>query len=265
MLQNDRKIYYTLRLAAAMCFIGHGSFGIITKQIWCNYFGVFGIGHEMSYTLMPWVGIVDILMGISLLIYPTRIILGWLVVWGLLTALLRPLSGEVFAETIERAGNYGVPLALLILCSSNRLVTKGWFSLLSPENHVNTETLAKVVKCLGVVVFLLFAGHGFLNLIEKKAIMGQYSALGFSNPSLTAHIVGIFEIVAACTVLVRPLRPLIFALFIWKMGTELFYPHWELFEWIERGGSYGAILALWLALPRISLQKRNFDYGAIAL
>jgi len=25
----------------------------------------------------------------------------------------------------------------------------------------------------------------------------------------------------------------------------LFYPHYEIFEWIERGGSYGVLLALW--------------------
>src|SRR5471030_1914855 len=114
MLTDKKNIYYTLRFASAMCFIGHGSFGIITKQIWCNYFAVFGIGHDMSYHLMPLLGIVDILMGISLLLYPTRAILTWLVIWGTITALLRPLSGEPFFETIERAGNYGVPLALLI-------------------------------------------------------------------------------------------------------------------------------------------------------
>jgi hypothetical protein len=87
--------------------------------------------------------------------------------------------------------------------------------------------------------------------------MGQYSSLGFSNPVQVAHIAGIFEIVAACMVLIRPLRSFVFVLLIWKIGTELFYPHWELFEWIERGGSYGVLLALWLALPRISLQTRN--------
>jgi hypothetical protein len=257
MLQNDRKIYYTLRIAAAMCFIGHGSFGIITKQIWCNYFAVFGIGHDMAYRLMPWMGAVDILMGVSLLIYPTRAILLWLIVWGSITAFFRPLSGEPFAEFIERAGNFGAPLALLILCGPGDRLTRGWFSFVSLGSNIDAETRAKVINCLRVVVFLLLLGHGWLNLIEKKGIMGQYVSLGFSNPAEVARIVGIFEIAAACTVLVRPLRPLIFAFFIWKMGTELFYPHWELFEWIERGGSYGALLALWLVLPRFSLQRRN--------
>ncbi len=45
-LTQQQKIYYALRLASAMCFIGHGAFGIITKPIWVNYFDVFGIGHD---------------------------------------------------------------------------------------------------------------------------------------------------------------------------------------------------------------------------
>ncbi len=256
-LQDDKKIYYTLRFAAAMCFIGHGAFGIITKQIWCNYFAVFGIGHDMAYRLMPWLGSVDILMGISLLVYPTRAVLFWLVIWGCITAFFRPLSGEPFAEFIERAGNFGAPLALLILCGNNETSAKGWFSLVSVDSPVDAETRARVINCLRVVVFLLLIGHGWLNLIEKKGIMGQYASLGLSNPAQVAQIVGLFEIVAAFMVLIRPLRPLIFAFFIWKMGTELFYPHWELFEWIERGGSYGVLLALWLALPQVSILARN--------
>src|ERR1700750_2122805 len=95
-LNNNQKIHYTLRIAAAMCFIGHGAFGIITKAIWCNYFAVFGIGKAMAYTLMPWLGSFDILCGIIMLIYPMRIIPMWLVFWGVVTALLRPLSGESF-------------------------------------------------------------------------------------------------------------------------------------------------------------------------
>ena len=263
MVQNDRKIYYTLRVAAAMCFIGHGSFGIITKEIWCNYFGVFGIGHNVAYILMPWLGAIDVLMGISLLIYPLRIVVWWLVAWSIVTALLRPLSGEPFAEFIERAGNFGAPLTLLILCGNGVQGIKGAFRLLKPADNITHEILAKVINCLKAVVFLLLIGHGWLNLIEKNGIMGQYVALGFSNPALVAHIAGIFEVLAACTVLVRPLRPLIFAFFIWKVGTELLYPHWELFEFIERGGSYGALLALWFALGQTTATGRANGYLSV--
>mgnify|MGYP002143851831 CR=1 FL=1 len=37
----------------------------------------------------------------------------YMAIWGLWTALLRPLSGEPFWETVERAPNYLVPFALL--------------------------------------------------------------------------------------------------------------------------------------------------------
>src|SRR5882757_3860090 len=111
----EQKIYYSLRIAIAMCFIGHGAFGIITKPIWCNYFAVFGIGETLAYRLMPLLGAADVLLGILMLIRPMRAIAGWLVVWGLVTATLRPLSGEPFAELIERAGNFGAPLAFVLL------------------------------------------------------------------------------------------------------------------------------------------------------
>jgi len=248
----SNKLHYMLRFASAMCFIGHGAFGIITKQIWCNYFAVFGIDQATAYHLMPWLGTVDILMGISLLLYPTRAILLWLVIWGTLTALLRPLSGENFAETIERAGNYGAPLTLLILTGISGKTFKDWFKNITPNILTDEKTLAAAATCLRLVVFLLLAGHGWLNLVEKKGLIAQYTSIGFSNPAQVAHIAGIFELAAAASVLIKPLRPVLIALLIWKMGTELFYPKWEIFEWIERGGSYGSILALWFILPKTS-------------
>lgn len=253
-----QKIHYTLRIASAMCFIGHGAFGIITKAVWCNYFAVFGIGHDLAYHLMPVVGSIDILLGLSLLVYPTRAVLSWLVLWGVVTASLRPLSGEPFAEFIERAGNFGAPLALLLL--SMPAPKKAYWSRIDVHPRPDPATFKKVFLCLRIVVFLLLLGHGWLNWIEKKGLIAQYAALGFSDPVRTAHIAGVFEMAAAVAVLIRPVRPLLLVLLLWKIGTELFYPHWELFEWIERGGSYGSLLALWLASYNIYHQK-NSDYG----
>jgi hypothetical protein len=242
------KIHYTLRLAVAMCFIGHGAFGIITKPIWCNYFAVFGIGHDLAYRLMPLLGSFDILMGVGMLLYPIRLIPLWLIIWGALTALLRPLSGEPVAEFFERAGNFGAPLAFLILSGG---VGENFRNILVPINSnvdVGTKSLDRVSVCLRIFAFLILAAHGWLNLLEKKGLLGQYTSLGFTNAGKTAVTIGLCEIIAAFAVLIRPIRPLIFVLFIWKMGSELFYPHHELFEWIERGGSYGVLLALWFAL-----------------
>ena len=266
-LTTEQKVHYTLRIAVAMCFIGHGAFGIITKPIWCNYFAVFGIGHDLAYRLMPVLGSFDILLGCIMLIYPTRIIPLWLVIWGVVTASLRPLSGEPFAELIERAGNFGAPLAFLILSGSGGKGIGGWIARVHPgdgaaagglrngglaaDGGMSKATLAKLTLCLRIVVFLLLLGHGWLNIIEKKGLLGQYASLGISSPDTAALYIGLFEIVAACSVLIRPLRPVLLGLLIWKMSSELFYPHHEGWEWVERGGSYGTILALWLVTRRV--------------
>ena len=260
-----QRIHYTLRIASAMCFIGHGAFGIITKPIWCNYFAVFGIGHDLAYRLMPLLGTADILLGLSLLIYPLRAVAGWLVCWGLITASLRPLSGEPVGELIERAGNFGAPLALLLLSGLSTRGFASWWSKIDAHPHPDARTLTRVILCLRIIVFLLLLGHGWLNWIEKKSLLQQYSALGFSNPAGVARMAGSFELLAALAVLVRPVRPLLLAFLVWKMATELFYPHWEVFEWIERGGSYGSLLALYLALGKSPVGTRNVAQSAFAV
>lgn len=258
-IRRNRSVHYTLRVAAAMCFIGHGSFGIITKPIWCNYFAVFGIGQGLSYQLMPIVGCFDILCGLLMLFYPMRIIPTWLVIWGFITALCRPLSGEPFGEFIERAGNYGAPLAFLILSGSG-FMTK-MFTPLNSNPNPDKETRTRLSMCLRILAFLLLLGHGGLNLIMKKALIVQYTSLGFSNPQQLAQLVGMFEIMCAFVILIKPLRSLVLILFLWKMTSELFYPKHEIFEWVERGGSYGVLLALWMVTERTTFVAWRKGFG----
>ena len=251
----ERKMYQCLRIVVAMCFIGHGAFGIMTKPIWCNYFAVFGIGSGLAYRLMPFVGAFDILLGILMLVRPMRIILLWLVGWGLLTASLRPLSGEPFPELIERAGNFGAPLALLLLCGGFKDISHKLFTRMDSRISPTPASPGNVMVCLRILGFLLLTGHGWLNLLEKKSLVNQYAGLGFPNPANTAIAIGLFELTAAVAVLIRPFRPLLFILLLWKTGSELFYPHYGLFEWIERGGSYGVLLTLWFAAELKPLSK----------
>jgi hypothetical protein len=245
----DQKVQYTLRIAVAMCFIGHGAFGIITKPAWCNYFAVFGMGPDLSYQIMPVVGCFDILLGVVMLIYPVRAIPAWLVVWGVFTALLRPLSGEPLAEFIERAGNFGAPLAFLFLAGRAKN-TKEWFTPIRPRVQRDGAAFKQFALCLRIAAFLLVLGHGWLNLVGKKNLLGQYTSIGFSNPEQVAQLIGMMEIAAAFILLIRPFRSLVFVLFIWKMISEIFYPQYKLFEWVERGGSYGVLLALWMVTER---------------
>lgn len=239
------KLYHVLRIACAMCLIGHGAFGIITKKIWCNYFAVFGISEEMAYQLMPVVGSADILLGVVMLVYPVRAVAGWLVFWGLFTASLRPLSGEPFAEFLERAGNYGAPLALLILIGY-KVPFKAWFRRIDPAREdykLSTHVVKRVLQVAGA---LLLLGHGWLNLLGKKGLLNQYAALGFDNAVTVSHVTGTIEMLGAVLILVKPNRFVLLSLFVWKMGSEIFYPSYAFFEWVERGGSYAVLLALWM-------------------
>lgn len=245
---TGHQIHYTLQIACAMCFIGHGCFGIITKEIWTNYFAVFGIGHQLSFTLMPYVGSMDILCGLLILFYPIRGVVIWLVAWGFITALLRPISGEPFPEFLERFGNFGAPLALLISYGNVGQHCKKFWMRLNKDLLIEKQTQASVILCLRFVVFFLLLGHGCLDLLEKKDLLDQYARLGFSDPSSIAELVGFFEVLAALVIIIKPFRYFVLAIFFWKVASEFFYPKYEIFEWIERGGGYGSVLALWFAL-----------------
>jgi hypothetical protein len=59
---------------------------------------VVGIDWTWAYRLMPWIGVMDIGLGLTMAVVPLRVVLLHLTVWGLWTAALRPLSGDVVWE-----------------------------------------------------------------------------------------------------------------------------------------------------------------------
>lgn len=231
-----------------MCFIGHGVFGVITKQAWCNYFAVFGIHESLAYQLMPWVGTVDIFLGVIFLFYPLRAIAIWMVGWALFTALLRPLSGEPVAEFVERAGNFGTPFVLLLTTES---FPNNLFKKIESVPPIDQKKLSSVVLGLRVAGFMLLVAHGWLNLFGKKALLLQYNLLGFSDPQSVSLVIGTLEVLSAFFILLKPYREIVFVIVIWKIVSEMFYQSYGLVEWIERGGSYGILLAVWITVDRL--------------
>jgi hypothetical protein len=98
------QLHWLFRLALCAEFVGHGAFGVLTKQAWVPYFTMFGFPETWAWTLMPAVGTVDITLGVLALVAPTRAALLYMACWALFTAALRPLAGE---------GGVGVAGALL--------------------------------------------------------------------------------------------------------------------------------------------------------
>jgi hypothetical protein len=243
------KIEWTLRVGAFLCFVGHGAFGVITKEAWLRYFAVVGIGRGMAYQLMPMIGAVDILLGILTLTRPRRALLLWMTLWAVWTAMLRPLAAEPVWEALERAGNYGVPFALLMLYDGSH-GWSAWFSSAKPR-PLTDQLALRLRVVLTITTALLLLGHGALAVLDKRELVLHYALLGFStHVEALTQVIGIVEIAFAILVIWRPSVTFCLFLFGWKLATESLFltagaPLWEV---VERGGSYAAPLALAVVL-----------------
>jgi hypothetical protein len=236
--------YWVLRVGAALCFIGHGAFGFIGKAAWLPYFAVVGIPESWAWRLMPIVGAVDVVAGMAVLFAPRALPVVYMTVWATWTALLRPLAGESVFETLERAGNYGVPLALLLLTTTSGLRPASLVAELR-EPAVPAESVVNRVRAvLQWTTALLLLGHGMLGVVGKELLGIHYAAIGLSPAAAT--LAGWFEIMLALAVLLRPGIALLLVIAVWKLATESLFvvagaPVWE---FVERAGSYAAPLAL---------------------
>ena len=252
-LPVERKLHWLLRLGVVGCFLGHGAYGVLTKEAWVPYFGVIGIDCAWAYRLMPWIGVMDLSLGLLMAVMPLPIGLLHLTVWGLWTAALRPLSGDSVWELVERAGNYGVPLAFLVLAGVPRRL-RSWFTPVWPSAMwpLTVDKARATHGILRLTTCLLLLGHGALGALNgKPELTAHYASIGLHDVvvgGLTlTRMVGGLEIVLAIAVLVAPLPSLLLGICLWKMATEaLFMTSGSLpFEWIERAGSYMAPLALY--------------------
>jgi uncharacterized membrane protein YphA (DoxX/SURF4 family) len=254
----ERYLFLALRVAAAMCFIGHGAFGIITKPGWLAYLAVVGIGRDLGYTLMPAIGVVDILLGLSVLFRPTKAALVYMTLWATWTALLRPLAGQGFSEFLERGGNYGVPLALLVI-GLVAFPRGHWFARIEPTtlDAAQRRRLAWVLRATTAVLLL---GHGTLAVMGKPQLVQHLAAVGVGDGGAVTRAAvsaqGALEIGLALAVLAIPAWPLVVLALMWKVGTELIFPLTGDYVWefVERGGSYGSPLGL-LILMRASVGR----------
>jgi hypothetical protein len=108
-----------------------------------------------------------------------------------------------------------------------------------------------------ISIALLLIGHaGYGVFMHKEMLAAQYATVGLSGfPGGVGALVpgiGWFEMLLGVVVLIAPLPALLLFIFIWKIATEMLYPvsGAPFWEFIERGGSYGAPLALFLLTTR---------------
>jgi uncharacterized membrane protein YphA (DoxX/SURF4 family) len=260
-------VYWILRVGVAGEFIGHGAAGITGNPAWVPYFAVVGIGRDAAYHLMPLIGTVDICLGILTLFVPLRAVLLYCTVWGFWTALLRPLAGEGIWELVERAYNYGVPLALLVLVGPGTSL-RMWFAEKALPRW-STQTTRRLAVILRWVTGLMLIGHGGIGpLSHKTGWTAHFGVLGIAPETVRSlsliAIVGWCEIAFGIAVLIRPLRGLLLFVFIWKVGTELLRPvaGESIWQFIERAGAYAAPLALMLVITLEQQVQRSIPTSA---
>ena len=248
---------WCLRIGAGACFIGHGAFGILQKEAWVTYFAIVGIERDLARLLMPVVGAVDIAAGIAVLVSPRPVVLVYMAIWGAWTALLRPLAGESFFETLERAGNYGVPIALIALFGLGRGAKSPFTPYRARKVVADRALIGRLL--LWTTATLLFA-HGALQAItQKPSFATLYAVAGVPTNALAA--IGWVEMGAAVVVLVAPMPALLIAIAVWKMASEALFPlsGSPVWEFIERGGSYTAPIALVLLHGKSPFTRINLS------
>ncbi len=251
-VKNQEAVWWLFRMFIMWEFVGHGAFGVITKPEWVQFFAVVGINETWAYHLMPIVGSFDILMGLSVLFYPTRAVLLWMAIWGVWTALLRPLSGTSWTEFFERAYNYGYPFACLYLAGYGQNL-KHWFAKIE-HTSFNKDQIKFIRVFFQVSIAAYLIGHGGFGLLDNKGgLVKQYDTIGITalfggDVTLALRSLGAIEVLLGVAVLLIPVTPVLILICAWKVITELFFPmsgaFWGWFEFIERGSSYAMPIAL---------------------
>jgi hypothetical protein len=244
-------LFRILRAGVALCFVGHGAFGLITKKAWLPYFAVGGIPESAAWPLMPLIGAMDIVIGVLALVWPCRALFVWAAIWAGWTALCRPLASEGWPEFFERAGNYGVPIAILAVVG----LRGDWFTRL-PLNWppLTPATRRRLAWALRLTTVTLLAGHGACGVVLLKPSLAHHYALFAADPASLVPMIGWLELALALGVLVRPSPALLAGIAAWKLVSESLFLFSgvtaPIFEVMERGGSYIAPLALaYLLLP----------------
>tara|TARA_B110000261_G_C12976221_1_gene314551 strand:+ start:214 stop:591 length:378 start_codon:yes stop_codon:yes gene_type:complete len=117
---NLNSIKSTLRLAVFLTFIGHGLLAFYGNESWLIYLETVGFSRETSKTLIVYIGIIDIIVAIIVLVKPNKYVVLWCVLWAFSTALIRPIAGEDILDFVERGANWLAPLALFFILNNKR-------------------------------------------------------------------------------------------------------------------------------------------------
>ena len=194
-------VFWILRVSAAMNFISHGLWGVLGRESWLRFYALAHIGQEAAYPLMALIGLVEIAAGLVVLFMPLRFMpvraaLLFMVIWGVWTAALRPLTGSAWWYFLESAGYYGLPIALLLGVGWGNSM-KDWFrGVATPALTQDKVEIIKWTLRLSIGAYLIT--HGAYGAIEGRLfLIGHFASVGLPGPLTDAETflfaTGVFE------------------------------------------------------------------------
>jgi phosphohistidine phosphatase SixA len=242
-----------LRVGVALCFYGHGTFGFIYKESWVPFFSYFGISREWARFLEFVIGSIDYFVATLALLIPFPALFAYAAFWGTWTAFLRPLTGLGWWELFDRAGNFGVALAVLALYLSAGFTNKQWFKPSFPRLDSERKVVV-VARVLQITTALFLLGHAGLAFGQRKALLAHHmesvaAMVGTHDPlQYLLRVSGLVDVSLMFAVLCYPVSRILLLAVGWKIATESLYPLSGdyIWEFIERGGNYVAPLALFV-------------------
>ncbi|MCA9069824.1 MAG: hypothetical protein KDA84_12915, partial [Planctomycetaceae bacterium] len=128
---RHRVTVATAMVAVVATFAGHGAYAMGWWPTPANFHAmitlIFGFEHETVKTILRCAGVLDFAVGLFLFMPPLRrAAAAYAVVWGLLTALARPVAGlsmslyywgadQFVHEAVLRGPHFLIPLYLVVL------------------------------------------------------------------------------------------------------------------------------------------------------
>lgn len=270
----ETTVFWILRIAVGFNFLFHGAWGVVGREAWLPFFALAGIGPDGAEVLQRLIGVMDITLGLIALFKPSRSALLWMVIWAVWTAMLRPLTGTAWWYSLERAGNYAPPLALLLYAGWGQSVKDWIWPFSTPALTENKTEIIKWVLRLGISAQLI--SHGMYGVVEGKLLLiDHFASVGLPGPWMSPEIfligTGWLEIGLGALVLFRPVRPALVVIVLWEVFLGLMYPisglpvseHpqvFHIFRTLERFGDYAAPVGLFVLMtyrPTWKLVKWN--------
>jgi len=118
---KSKYLERVLRIGVAGEFLGHGIFGLQGKQQWIGWIQqMTGVDAALATKMLFFIGLLDIVIALIVLIKPIKPVLLWAAFWGFWTAMLRPLVGEPIWDFVERSANWAAPFALFLVLSEKK-------------------------------------------------------------------------------------------------------------------------------------------------